>query len=174
MRKVYVMKADERRQAIAEYLLAKECAVTGADLAREFGVSRQIIVQDISALKAEGYDITPTHYGYVIRKTPHAERIVKAYHTTEQTRDELSLIVSLGGSIVNVFVWHKVYGKLEARLGINTYEDIDNFLDGVRSGTSVELMHITGGHHYHTIRAQSEEILDKIVAEMDAMGYIER
>ncbi len=168
------MKADERRQNIADYLLTRETAVPGAALAREFGVSRQIIVQDISVLRASGYDIIPTHYGYVIRKTPHAERVIKTYHTTEDTRDELSLIVSLGGTVVNVFVWHKVYGKLEARLGISTPEDVDRFIEGVRSGTSVELMHITGGHHYHTVRAQSEEILDKIEAEMDARGYVEK
>lgn len=168
------MKADKRRQTIADYLLANEKAITGAALAREFGVSRQIIVQDISALKAAGYDIIPTHYGYVLRKAPQAERVIKTFHTTDQTKEELSLIVSLGGSIVNVFVWHKVYGKLEAKLGISTHEDIDRFIEGVRSGTSVELMHITGGHHYHSVRAQSEEILDRIEAEMDAMGYIER
>ena len=168
------MKADKRRQTIADYLLANEKAITGAALAREFGGSRQIIVQDISALKAAGYDIIPTHYGYVLRKAPQAERVIKTFHTTDQTKEELSLIVSLGGSIVNVFVWHKVYGKLEAKLGISTHEDIDRFIERVRSGTSVELMHITGGHHYHTIRAQSEEILDRIEAEMDAMGYIER
>lgn len=168
------MKADKRRQAIADYLLTKETAITGADLSQEFGVSRQIIVQDISALKKSGYDIIPTHYGYVLHKTPHVERIIKTYHTTSETKDELSLIVSLGGSIVNVFVWHKVYGKLEARLGISTMEDIDRFIDGVRSGTSVELMHITGGHHYHTVRAQNEETLDRIEAAMNAKGYIEK
>lgn len=168
------MKADERRQAIADYLLTKETAVPGAALSREFGVSRQIIVQDISALKAAGYDISPTHFGYVMHKTPHAERVFKTYHTTAETKDELSLIVSLGGTVINVFVWHKVYGKLEARLGISTHDDIGRFIDGVRSGTSVELMHITGGHHFHTVRAQSEDILDKIEAEMNAKGYIER
>jgi transcriptional regulator of NAD metabolism len=169
-----IMKADERRQAIADYLQTKEVAVPGATLSREFGVSRQIIVQDISALKASGYDITPTHFGYVMHKAPHAERVFKTYHSTEETRDELSLIVSLGGTVINVFVWHKVYGKLEARLGISTHEDIDRFIEGVRSGTSVELMHITGGHHFHTVRAQSEEILDRIEAKMNAMGYIEK
>lgn len=167
------MKADERRRSIADYLLIKETAVPGAALAREFGVSRQIIVQDISELKAAGYDIIPTHYGYVLRRAPHAERVIKAYHTTSETRDELSLIVSLGGSIINVFVWHKVYGKLEAKLGISTEEDVGRFIEGVRSGTSVELMHITGGHHYHTVRAQNEEALDRIEAELDARGYIE-
>ena len=168
------MKADERRQAIADYLFAKETAVPGAVLSREFGVSRQIIVQDISALKAAGYDITPTHFGYVMHKTPHAERVFKTYHTTAETKDELSLIVSLGGTVINVFVWHKVYGKLEARLGISSHEDVDRFIDGVRSGTSVELMHITGGHHFHTVRAPSGDILDRIEAEMNAKGYIDR
>ena len=154
--------------------VAAEEPVSGSVLSERLGVSRQIIVQDIAMLRAEGYDVLSTHQGYVITKGPFAERVFKLRHPSEQTEDELTTIVSMGGTVVNVFVWHKVYGKLEAKLGISTHEDIDRFIEGVRSGTSVELMHITGGHHYHTVRAQSDEILDRIEAEMDAMGYIER
>ena len=166
------MKADKRRQTIADYLLANEKAITGAALAREFGVSRQIIVQDISTLKAAGYDIIPTHYGYVLRKAPQAERVIKTFHTTDQTKEELSLIVSLGGSIVNVFVWHKVYGKVSAPLNIFSRLQVKQFIEGVRTGKSSELMNITGGYHYHTVRAESEEILQKIEDALTTHGFI--
>ena len=33
-------------------------------------------------------------------------------------------------------------------------------------------MHITGGYHYHTVRADSEEILDRIQTELRKRNYI--
>ena len=60
------MKAAERRKEIANYLMAEGKAISGGALSDKFGVSRQIIVQDISVLKAAGYDILSTHSGYVI------------------------------------------------------------------------------------------------------------
>ena len=45
-------------------------------------------------------------------------------------------------------------------------------MDTLRTGKSSELMHITGGNHHHTVRAESEEILDKVEAALKAAGYI--
>jgi transcriptional regulator of NAD metabolism len=33
-------------------------------------------------------------------------------------------------------------------------------------------MHITGGYHYHTVRAESEEILDRIGARLAERGFL--
>ena len=33
-------------------------------------------------------------------------------------------------------------------------------------------MHITSGYHYHTVRADSEQILDKIGESLENAGYI--
>ena len=166
------MKAAERRTAIAEHLLSEDRAVSGGELSERFGVSRQIIVQDIAVLKGSGYDILSTHSGYMIQSSPLKERVFKVRHTTEQTADELSLIVGLGGTVVDVFVWHKVYGKLIAPLHIFSALQVKQFIEGVRTGKSTELMNITGGYHYHTVRAESEEILDKIGKALDERGYI--
>ena len=156
------MKADDRRKELIRFLMSEQNPVPGVKIASRFGVSRQIIVQDISVLKAAGYEIIPTHYGYILRQTPFVERIFKVCHSTEQTEEELSLITGLGGMVVDVFVWHKVYGKVEAKLNISSRFHVRQFLEGIRSGKSTELMHITDGYHYHTIRAESEEILDQI------------
>ncbi len=166
------MKAETRRTEIARYLMSEQRAVSGSALSEKFGVSRQIIVQDISVLKAAGYDILSTHNGYIIQSSPHAERVFKIFHTTEQTEEELNLIVDLGGTVVDVFVWHKVYGKLVAGLNIFSRLHVKQFIEGVRSGKSTELMNITGGYHYHTIRAESEEILDRIGASLAEHGFI--
>lgn len=166
------MKAAERRIAIANLLLSEERAVSGSELSERFGVSRQIIVQDISVLKGSGHDILSTHQGYVIHKSPLKERSFKLYHTTEQTEEELNLIVDLGGTVVDVFVWHKVYGKVVAKLNIFSRLHVKQFIEGVRTGKSSELMNITGGYHYHTVRAASEEVLDRIGRALEERGFI--
>ena len=98
--------------------------------------------------------------------------MLKLRHTTEQTEDELFLIVRLGGTVVDVFVWHKVCGKMEAKLNIFSDLHVKQFMEGVRTGKSTELMNITGGYHYHTIRAESEEILNGIQNALEVRGYI--
>lgn len=166
------MKAAERRKEIANYLMAEGKAISGGALSDKFGVSRQIIVQDISVLKATGYDILSTHSGYVIQGSPFVERVFKLYHTTNQTEDELNTIVDLGGTVADVFVWHKVYGKLVVPLNIFSRLHVKQFIEGVRSGKSIELMNITGGYHYHTVRAETKEVLDQIEKALKHKDYI--
>lgn len=166
------MKADERRKTIANLLTTEQKAVSGAALSAEFGVSRQIIVQDITALRSSGYDIISTHNGYLIQNTPLKERVFKVHHTTERTEEELNLIVDLGGTVVDVFVWHKVYGRMHAPLNIYSRAQVKQFIDGVRTGTSTELMHITGGYHYHTVRAESDAVLDNIMNALAEHNFI--
>ena len=166
------MKAADRRKAIVNMLLSSTEPISGGKLSDEFGVSRQIIVQDITVLKGSGYGILSTHNGYIIQQSPLKERVFKMYHTTEQTEDELTTIVNLGGTVVDVFVWHKVYGKMTAALNIFSPLHIKQFIEGVRSGKSTELMNITGGYHYHTVRAESEQMLDEIERALKLKSYI--
>ena len=166
------MKADERRKELINLLLAEREPISGTVLSERFGVSRQIIVQDIAMLKAAGHEIFSTHQGYLIQRAAVAERVFKVFHTTHETEDELTTIVQLGGTVVDVFVWHRVYGKIEAPLNISSPSRIAQFLEGVRSGKSQELMSITGGYHYHTVRAENEEILDTITEELAGRGYL--
>ena len=166
------MKSDERRKSIVNLLLSENRPISGAELSERYGVSRQIIVHDISLLKARGFGIIATHSGYMVQSSPLKERIFKVYHTTEQTENELNLIVDLGGTVVDVFVWHKAYGKMKANLSISTKQQINQFIESVRTGKSVELMHITGGYHYHTVRAENEAVLDRIEAALAEKSYI--
>ena len=166
------MKAVHRRNAIANRLLASSEAVSGGMLSSEFGVSRQIIVQDIAVLKGSGFDILSTHNGYIIQKSPYKEQVFKLHHTTDETEDELNTIVDLGGTVVDVFVWHKVYGKVVAQLNIFSRLQVKQFIEGVRSGKSTELMNITGGYHYHTVRADSEDTIESIKKALNEKGYI--
>lgn len=166
------MRAAERRKEIVNIIMSEKQAVSGGKLSEMLGVSRQIIVGDISALKADGYDILSTHSGYVIQGTPLCERVFKVFHTREQTENELNTIIDFGGTVADVFVWHKVYGKMTATLNISSRHHVSQFLEGVRTGKSSELMNITGGYHYHTVRAESEEVLDNIQRALEEQKYI--
>ena len=166
------MKVAERRRAIVSFLSSAKEPVSGSDLSRQFRISRQIIVQDIAVLKGAGCQILSTNQGYILQTSPLCKRVLKLRHTAEETEDELSCIVNLGGTVVDVFVRHKVYGKIEADLNIATQAQVKQFIEGVRTGKSTELMHVTSGYHYHTIRAESEEILDQIEAALKGKNYI--
>ena len=62
------MDARERRRAIMAVLEGAKGPVSGSALAREVGVSRQIVVQDIALLRADGHDIVATNRGYVLQE----------------------------------------------------------------------------------------------------------
>ena len=64
------MNARERRRAIMAVLEGAKGPVSGSALAREVGVSRQIVVQDIALLRADGHDIVATNRGYVLQEAP--------------------------------------------------------------------------------------------------------
>ncbi len=155
-------KVKARRKLLLEYLTSSTEPISGTSLSKRLSVSRQIIVQDIAAIKEGGVEILSTRMGYLIPKKSYFERVFKVWHTREQTEDELSTVVDLGGTVANVYVWHKVYGRIEAPLNIRSRLDVTSFLEGVRSGKSTELMSVTGGYHYHTVYAESEELLDRI------------
>jgi hypothetical protein len=82
------------------------------------------------------------------------------------------VLVDLGGTVVDVSVRHNVYGKMEAQLNIFSRHQVKQFIEGVRMGKSTELMNITGGYHYHTVRADSEDVLDKIEKALKDKNYI--
>lgn len=166
------MKADARRKEITAILSGADAPVSGSKLANLLQVSRQIIVQDIAVLKASGFQILSTHQGYIMQESPLIERVVKVHHTRAQTEDELACIVDLGGTVVDVIVRHKVYGKLSAKLNIFSHHGIAQFLAGIESGKSTELMNVTSGYHYHTIRADSQETLDRIESALRLRGYL--
>lgn len=169
------MTGSERRDAIVRALHEADGPVSGRALAQAVGVSRQVVVQDIALLRADGRDIVATNRGYVLRDAgEHAvpTRLVKVHHTLEQLEDELDTIVDLGGSALNVMVNHRVYGTITADLDVRNRRDVERYLEGIRSGKSFPLMTVTSGYHFHRIAADSEEELDEIEAALAAKGYL--
>ena len=60
------MKGGERRSAIIRELRGAGTPVSGSSLAKAVGVSRQVVVQDIALLRADGHDVVATSRGYVL------------------------------------------------------------------------------------------------------------
>ena len=166
------MKGEERRKQLLNILSSSNNPVSGGTLAKELNVSRQIIVQDISLLRANGATIFSTNKGYLIQEDRKYSRVFKVYHTDDQVEEELSTIVDAGGQIRDVFVYHKVYGVLKADMGIKSRRDIRAYMEEISTGKSNLVKNVTSGYHYHTIDAESEEILDAIQQELQQKGFL--
>ena len=65
-----------------------------------------------------------------------------------------------------------VYGVIRADMNIRTRRDVKKFLEGLSTGSSSLLKNVTVGYHYHTIEAESEEILDDIQNELAEKGFL--
>ena len=159
------MTGTERREAIIEMMKNDPVPLSGTKLASVYGVSRQVIVQDIALIRAAGYDVISTNKGYILN-TPvevnNVERVFKVNHTDEQMEEELCCIVDLGGCVVNTMINHKVYGHLEAPLNIKSRRNGAEFMKDIYSGKSSPLKNVTSGYHYHTITADSTETMQLI------------
>ncbi|MCC8017095.1 MAG: transcription repressor NadR [Lachnospiraceae bacterium] len=166
------MSGNERRQEISRLLAGADHAVSGKELAERFAVSRQVIVQDIALLRANGEQIVSTNLGYLMPVKSQVSRVFKVYHTDEQMEEELALVVDHGGTVQDVFVYHKTYGVIRADLNIRSRLDIRRFSDDIRTGKSTPLKNITSGYHYHTVIAPSEEILDLIQQELEEHHFL--
>lgn len=156
------MTGAARRKQIIEEIKNSRAPVSGGALAELCGVSRQVIVQDIALIRAAGYEILSTHRGYILQESRSVQRIFKMHHTDERMEEELCTIVDLGGYVVNVMVNHRVYGHMEAELGIRSRRNVMEFLDDIKNGKSSPLKNITSNYHYHTVEADCEETLDLI------------
>lgn len=166
------MKGNERRMMIYQTLKASGSPVSGNGFAKQFGVSRQVIVQDIALLRAEGNDIISTNTGYLLSEHLRASRVFKVYHTEEDIETELNLFVDLGGKVKDVFVSHKSYGIIHADLNLGSRADVANYLATIQSGKSSPLMNITSGYHYHTVLAENNLILDAIQDKLQKYGFL--
>lgn len=166
------MKAERRRQEILSLLGNTESPVAANVLKERFAVSRQVIVQDIAILRANGYNITATNRGYVLDGKKQATRVFKCRHTFDELVEEGYLIIGLGGRIDDVFVNHRIYGRICSRLDMHNKMHVEELYRSLVSGASKPLMSVTDGYHYHTVSAESEEILDAIEAKLRERGFL--
>jgi transcriptional regulator of NAD metabolism len=152
-----------RRNHILDILKNANEPVSGSALAKQMGVSRQVIVQDITLLRT-AYPILATAKGYLLYLATEKKcrRTFCVRHSKEETKNELNIIVDHGGKILDVMVEHDVYGEIRADLMLSCRKEVDEFCKRLGMSKSGPLNIIGSGIHYHTVEAASEEILDEI------------
>lgn len=188
-------KAEARRASLLDALRSADAPVSGGQLANTLNVSRQIIVQDIALLRKAGASIVATTKGYVLADAAqtaaqnatqtmaqNAEqpaavldepaRTFKLHHEVEQTREELQIIIALGGRVHNVSISHRAYGRITAPLEIADQADIERFINDIESGKSSPLSTATSGYHYHLVSAPSNEALEAIGRALADKGFL--
>jgi len=167
---------DKKRQQLLDLLLNASEPIKGQSLAEHLEVSRQAVVQYIAIIRASGVNVIATHTGYMIPKLPeNAEHIKTIYstHEDEHIREELEIIVDMGGKIIDVIVEHPVYGEIICPINIKSRYEIDNFLDDLEKHNAKLLSVLTGGHHRHTIEVPSEKVYQLIVDKLREKNYID-
>ena len=166
------MAVNTRHKDIIIMLKRADAPVSGSSLAKLTGVSRQIIVQDITTLRENGYQILSTPKGYILDHAQDVKRVFKVYHSVDDTEKELQLIVDLGAEVKDVFIYHKIYNEIHAKLNISSRKDVKDFCDKIKSGESSPLMSATGGYHYHTIIAKDIETMNMVEEALKSNGFL--
>lgn len=164
-----------RKQELLALLKQSKEAINGQSLAEQFGVTRQIIVQDIALLRADGAQIISTNRGYIYKNSDdnsYAHRLFKVNHTVNEMEEELLAIVDNGGRIKNIMIDHPVYGEIQTLLKLTCRRDVRHFLDQASSNDFRPLSDLTNGVHYHLVEADSEQDIDYIEEALNHLGFL--
>ncbi|MDD2482021.1 MAG: transcription repressor NadR [Lutispora sp.] len=168
------MLSDDRRDKIFNILRESSEPITGTELSKKTGVSRQIIVQDVALMRAKGLNIFATPQGYLLpgddaNKTT---KVIATNHDRNGMRKELEIIVDNGGKVIDVIVEHSLYGEIKAMLMLASRLDIENFMQHYENSDTKPLSALTGGVHLHTIEVADEISYEHIIKQLDIFGYL--
>lgn len=167
------MKAVERRAQILAYLEQQTKPVSATVLAKQFSVSRQVIVGDVALLRAGGADISATPRGYLLsHESAGLIRQIACFHTQEQMGSELMICVDHGCSVLDVVVEHPVYGQLVGQLQLNSRYDVQQFLQRVEQESAHSLSELTDGIHLHTLRCPDEAAYQRVRQALAEAGML--
>ena len=168
------MDGAKRRVKIIEMLEKGNTPLSGTVLAAEFGVSRQVIVQDIALLRAIDKNIISTNKGYLLynKHQEFCKCILHVKHSNEQMREELNCIVDAGGRILDVIVEHEVYGLIAVDLIINSRKDVEEFMKKITENKAKPLKELTCDEHFHTVEADNKHILAEIKRSLKEKGFL--
>ena len=129
-------------------------------------------MQDIALLRAQKREIVSTCRGYMMGSGISCQRIFKVKHSDDEMEEELNLYVDFGGRIEDEFVYHRIYDVIRVEMGLQSRLDVTDYMEKLKSGISKSLKDVTSGYHYHTVTAESEEVLDRIQSELGHRGFL--
>ena len=161
------MTTAERRAAILQQLAHARAPIAARTLATHYGVSRQVIVQDLAVIRASHPGIISTARGYVLEQPDQpagCTREFKVRHTPDRTGQELNLIVDCGGRVKNI--------SITAEMDIRSRQDVREFLQSFEDSSSTVLSTATDGYHYHLVEAATPDRLSLIEKELKEHGFL--
>jgi transcriptional regulator of NAD metabolism len=168
------MNNEQRRIEILSALKESVLPISASAFAKDFSVTRQIIVADIALLRASGYPIRAEHKGYVLEKVESNEirkRIV-VKHGAKELTGELYAVVDNGGRVIDVIVEHSIYGKISAELNLSSRYEIDLFVKKVADENITPLSLLTDGLHIHTIAVKDLDSYERIVEKLKELKVL--
>ena len=167
------MDAQTRRQAIARRLEQEKKPISATALAREFSVSRQVVVGDVALLRATGLDIAATPRGYVLPSHPEGKNFtVACIHSGEEMEKELHAVVDQGCTVLDVIVEHPIYGQLTGPLHLSNRYEVGQFIQRCREESVAPLSLLTDGVHLHTITCPDEQAFIRVREALETLGIL--
>ena len=167
------MEAQERRERIAKWLEQAQGPVSATALAKEFSVSRQIIVGDVALLRAAGLEIAATPRGYILPARSAGERFtIACSHDSAQMQAELNAIVDQGCTVEDVIVEHPIYGQITAPLRLSSRYDVEQFVERCRKEAAAPLSLLTDGVHLHTVVCQDTACEERVKSVLRELGIL--
>ena len=167
------MDSESRRKALAEYLKRMEGPVSAAALAREFSVSRQIIVGDVALLRAGGLDVTATPRGYVLPRPPAGMVYTFACcHRGDRMEEELNAMVDQGCTVLDVIVEHPIYGQLTGPLRLSSRYEVAQFVRRCAQEEAAPLSQLTEGVHLHNVLCPDAEAARRVRDALAQLGVL--
>nr|WP_246880534.1 transcription repressor NadR [Sporosarcina sp. 6E9] len=161
---------SDRRNLLVKLLKEASTPIPGRELGEITNVSRQVISSDITLLKAKGQPIIATSRGYVYMhpmiEQNMIEKVIVCNHTSQQTEEELNILVDHGITVKDVKVEHPIYGDLTASVMVSNRNEVKNFIDNIKQTNASLLLELTEGIHLHTIVAKNEQ---EIINAEDAL-----
>jgi uncharacterized protein len=151
----------DRRNLLVKLLKEASNPIPGRELGEITNVSRQVISGDITLLKAKGEPIIATSRGYVymhpMSEQNKIEKVIVCNHTSQQTEEELNILVDHGITVKDVKVEHPIYGDLTASVMVSNRSEVKSFIDNIKQTNASLLLELTDGIHLHTIIAKNEQ-----------------
>lgn len=171
------MTATERRQQLIAQLEQSTTPITATQLAKQYRVTRQIIVGDIALLRASGYDILATTRGYLLSQhagthTTRYRAKIAFQHTATEMATEMRTILMNGGHIETLEVEHPVYGMITVSLNIRTLSELETFLTQFQQQNTELLSSLTNGIHLHQISCDSKQQFDTMILALEPLNIL--
>lgn len=175
MNKPKKILGEERRQLLLHVLKDSKQPITGAELAKMTNVSRQVIVGDITLLKARNEPIIATSQGYLYMQQQAAtaiEKIIACSHPPEQSEEELNILVDHGLTVKDVKIEHPVYGDLTASIMVSNRKEVQLFMENIKRTNAAFLSELTDGIHLHTIIAKNQQEITAAENALKSAGIL--